>query len=270
MSENEYKKVINELKEYIFRNHKLPSTSEISELCSISYDKCTEICNKLEGQKQIYTISGGGHGKPRIIIPYNMMESIFNTQPSPEWIKNEKYAFSELEELEKKNVQITEKINNYKKLQFLLYGTDIPLEKSIEYTLNYLGFKDVVHHIDNSNYADITFLHNGIKYLIEVEGTTKKGNKEKVLQLEGWIGIDIENGIDYDKLKGMFIINHNRDDSPENRDEPLTYHAKQYMKRYGFILLTTKHLFEIIKKVYEKEITKNDAKNIIIKGEKIE
>jgi len=265
-----FRKIINELKDYIYRNHKLPSVSDIAEIIGISDSKCKDLCDVLEGQKQIYKISGGGKGKPIIIIPYYMMEMIFNTQPRPDWIREEKYNFKEIENLSKQEKKISEKMNFFYNLQRLLYGTDIPLQISVTYALKYLEFNDVVHHEDNTNYADVTFKNDDIKYLIEVEGTTKQGNKEKVLQLDGWIEVDINDGLPADRLRGMFILNHKRDDSPAERGDPLTYHAKQFMKRYNFILLTTPFLFEIIKQVHYGEISSSDARNLILKGENID
>ena len=177
-----YEKIMVELKEFIFSHHKLPSVSEIAVLTGISSDRCKEMCEELESQKRIYTISGGGHGKPRIIIPHDMMEYIFSTQPKPFWISDEEYSFKEIKKLQSEIKKNTEEINKFEKFQMLLYGTDIPLEKSIAFTLEDLKFKDVVHHIDNKDYADVTFKNGDIKYLIEVEGTSKRGDKRKVLQ----------------------------------------------------------------------------------------
>ncbi|EMR74296.1 hypothetical protein MCGE09_00377 [Thaumarchaeota archaeon SCGC AB-539-E09] len=262
-----FRKIINELKDYIYSNHKLPSISDIAELMGISNSKCKELCEKLEGQKQIYTISGGGYGKPRVIIPYSMMENIFSNQPKPEWILEEDYSFIEINKLYNEVKKIDEEIIKYQKFQMLLYGTDIPLEKSIAFVLDYLKFKKVIHHINNKNYADITFYDNNLKYLIEVEGTTKRGDKGKVLQLDGWLGKDIEKGISAKNLKGMFIINHERDNHPHVRGGSLTPHAKEYMIRYNFILVTTPYIFKLIKQVHNGQISKVDARNKILRGQ---
>ena len=42
-----YKKIMSELKDYIFSHHRLPSISDISELTEISNDKCKDLCDKL-------------------------------------------------------------------------------------------------------------------------------------------------------------------------------------------------------------------------------
>jgi len=267
-SDNElFREIMKELKDYIFQYHKLPSITDISELTGISSSKCNELCNILEGQKQIYVVSGGGHGRPKIIIPYEMMESILNTQPRPQWINQSQYTFSEIEELLKKLENINKDLDKFNKFQFLLHGTDIALEKAVTYTLNYLEFENVVHHIKNRNYADVTFNQGDIKYLVEVEGTTKRANKDKILQLDGWLKIEIENNMPADKLKGIFVVNHERDEPPHERGEPLTNHAKEFLKRYNFIFITTVFLFDIIKKVHYNKLSKTMARELIIKGE---
>lgn len=270
-SESElFKKIIEELNDYVFRTHKLPSVSDISEIIGISDSKCSELCDTLEGQKQIYVVSGGGKGKPKIIIPYYMIDIILNTQQKPDWIIKNEYSFEEIGDLNSRIKEYNDKLSELYKFQFLLYGTDVPLERSITYALDYLGFKGVTHHEDNKNYADVTFWHDDVKYIIEVEGTTKKGDKAKVLQLDGWFKVEIEGGTSVDTLKGIFFVNHERIISPDLRGIPLTPHAIEYMKRYNFILMTTPLLFNTIKDVYYKKITKESAKDVVINGIKME
>lgn len=260
---------MSELKDYVFRFHKLPSLREIYERLDISESKGKEICDILERQRQVYTIAGGGKGKPRIIIPYNMMQYILTTQPKPEWLKEERYSFKEISELQSKIEEIRMELKKFEEFQRLLYSTNVALEKAVAYALKYIGFNDVKHHLENRDYADITFEENGIKYLVEVEGTTKQGSKDKILQLDGWLRIDIEKGFPANKLRGIYVINHERDLPPDERGEPLTEHAKQYMIRYNFILVTTRYLFDIIKKVHYGQLTKDEAKKLILRGERI-
>ena len=199
-----------------------------------------------------------------------MMESILNTQPKPDWISGEDYSFREIKELSERVLEINEELIKFYKFQFLLYGTDISLEKAVTHALDYLGFANVVNHEENKDYADITFDQNKLKYLVEVEGTTKKGDKSKVLQLDGWIRQEIICGASFDRLKGIFIVNHERDEPPDKRGHPLTPHAKEFLKRYNFIFLSTLYLFKIIKKVHYEKISKSEARESIIKGEDIE
>lgn len=267
---DDFREIMRELKDYVYRNHKLPSISDLSDLTGISNSKCLKLCERLEGQKEIYTIAGGGRGKPRIVIPYNMMETIFSTQPKPNWVDEDEYCFEEIEQLSKRADKILEQIDKFHKFQILLYGTDVPLEKAVAYALKYLEFDDVVHHLDNKSYADVTFKNKDIKHLLEVEGITKQGNKEKVLQLDGWLKVDIERGVSAKQLRGVLVVNHERDVAPNDRGNPLTPHAVQFMVRYDFVLITTPFLFELVKKVHNGEISKSDARDLILKGEPIE
>ena len=65
------------------------------------------------------------------------------------------------------------------------------------------------------------------------------------------------------------MINHERDVSPNKREESLTPHAKEFMKRYDFLLVTTPFLFEIVQQVHYDKMSKIDAREKILKGQKI-
>jgi len=159
----------------------------------------------------------------------------------------------------------------YDMFERLLYRTDIPLEEAVAFTLNYLDFQNVIHHKENRDYADITFDYDKIKVLVEVEGTTKQGDKDKVLQLEGWVKAEIEKGEkDPAQIQGFFIVNHFRETNPENREDPLTKHAKTFLKHYHFRFLTTYFLFKIVKQVNDGKLDTKNARQILWEGEKIE
>ena len=136
------------------------------------------------------------------------------------------------------------------------------------YCLDLVGFQDVVHH-KNDDIEDTSFAFNGKKYFIEVKGKTKQADKRDITQLDSWVRRALNSGYKAVELEGILIINHDRREDPANRTEPLTDKAKEFLKHYKYKFLTTKFLFENIKKFINKSINE-EIKAKIINGEKIE
>ena len=256
------------IEEYIFQNHKFPSKSQIAEITGIPKNKCDKIIDHLIKRKELYSVFGGGHGFPEVILTRDMMQSVINTQKRPEWIGE--YSFEERSNLRSEMQKLEKELTKYEMFERLLYLTDVPLEGAVAFTLDWLGFKDVIHHTEIKDYADITFEHNDIKAIIEVEGTTKQGDKRKVLQLDGWIKVEIEKGErDPSQMQGFFIVNHFREMEPRARGDSLTDQATKFMKRYQFRFLTTLFLFETVKTVLEGKLTREKAQVKLWDGEVI-
>lgn len=268
MKKSEVKmKIQDSITEYIFQTHKFPSVTEISEITELSRTKCSKICNELVNENQLYIVFEG-KGLPTVYVPYDMMQGLLITQKKPNWVF--KYSFKDESLLVDKVRELNEQLVTYDMFKRLLYATDIPLEEAVAFTLKWLGFKNVVHHKENPDNPDITFEYNGKKVLIEIEGTTKAGDKKKILQLDGWIQREINKGKKAEELQGIFVVNHFREDKPNARAKPLTPHAKEFLKRYHFRFLTTPFLFNIARRVKEEGLTKRDATKIVWEGEKID
>ena len=252
------------IEDYIFENHKLCSTSEIVNSLKIAKRRCNRIFKELIRQRKI-TVVYEGVGKPTIYIPRYMFEEILRTQHKPRWV--EKYAFKKKLEMIEKINEMRREISHYEILERLLYGTGEPLEEAVKYALEHLEFENVERPQEKDTY-DISFTRNGKKYIVEVEGTTKQGSKEKVNQLDGWVRIELNMGTDPSRIIGVFVVNHFRDKDPEERGEPLTEHAKRFLKYYRFVFFTTCFLFNLVKKVDEGSLSKEEARKMVVKGER--
>ncbi len=263
---DDYGKVMQAIEEYIFENHKFPSKTQVADQTGIAQKKCDGIIDRLIGQKKLYSVFGGGKGNPEVVLPYDMMQAIIMTQARPEWVGE--YSFPAKGEIDGKIQDLTKELVEYDMFERLLYYTDTPLEEAVAFTLRWLGFKNVEHHLENKDYADVTIEHGDTKALIEVQGTAKQGDKDKVLQLEGWIKIEIDKEErDPSQIQGFLAVNHFREDNPRARGEPLTKHAKKYLTHYHFRFFTTYFLFTVVKQVKENELSKDDAREIVWKGE---
>ncbi|MFQ5909409.1 MAG: hypothetical protein ACE5IJ_01655 [Thermoplasmata archaeon] len=257
------------VKEYIFERHEFPSVSQLSDLTGIPRKRCKERCEQLARQNQLYKVFGGGKGLPPVFILYDMMQQMLRVQARPKWMMNPDYTFPAKKELDAKISHLRDEVNHYEMIERLLYTGDVPLEEAVAYALEWLGFKNVVHHKDDPDNPDVTFEVGGKDILAEVEGTTKAGDKEKILQLDGWIRRAISNGAGHDSLQGLFIVNHYRDDPPDKRSDPLTPHAKEFLSHYGFRFVTTHKLFRLVGDVLDDKMSKKKAREAIIEGERI-
>ena len=174
-----FRKVIQAVKEYIFQTHKFPSKTQIAGLAHIPKVKCNAIVDQLVHEKQLCSVFGGGRANPEVVLPYDMMQEVLMKQKTPDWMKKN-YAFPQKTQTESRIEDLKKDILRYDMFERLLYRTHIPLEEAVAFTLNAVGFNEVEHHTENTDYADVTFEYNNTKALVEIEGTTKQGDKPKV------------------------------------------------------------------------------------------
>ena len=260
------RKIMQEIRDYIYKNRKFPSYKIVSDITKIPYNRCKERIDLLTGQGQLYPIVDGSQGVPTIIVPSEMISSIFYTQTKPDWVEAGGYRLKEAIESVKIQQKLAEKIKEYDMLENLLYATGTPLEEAVTFALNYLDFSNVVHHFEDKNNADVTFEHDGKKYLTEIEGTNGSGDKEKVLQLNGWMVKELDSGRNSEDLIGIFVVNHEREKDPEKRGSPLTEKAIEYMKYYRFKLITTPFLYSLVTEVHQGKRIKAEVRELLVDG----
>lgn len=264
------KKIMKSISDYIHSNQKFPSPRVIADDTGLPYQRCVDRIKLLIGQDQLYQLVDGSKGIPTIVAPIDMMEGIFYSEKKPDWIEKDGYRFDEALKSVRKLEKITEELKMYDSYEKLLFSTGIPLEKAVAFALDFLEFSNVEHHSNDKDNADVTFEWNDEKFLLEIEGTSKQGDKGKILQLSGWMRKNLESGIEAEKLKGYFVVNNERDKTPEARGFPLTDMAVQYLKLYNFKFIKTVTLFSLIKQVHNGKITKEEARNVILIAEPIE
>lgn len=259
--------VYNVIEDYIFEKHKLCSVAEIQELTNFNKSKCNSILEALIKKKKIYKIFESKGNATVYILSY-MMDEILRTQKKPRWI--EKYSFKEKDDKIKKINSLKKEINLFEQFERLIYATDTPLEEAVFFAFQFLGFKDVVLLNDN-NLHDVEFNHEEILYLAEVKGKSKSGNKDDIQELEGWIKKKIvTENMKRNELEGLFVINHFRNVDIDERDGPLTPHAKEFLKLNNFKFIATYYLFDIVKKVCNSKISEENARNLVISGQEID
>ena len=257
--------VYNAVEEYIQEKQKLCSVKDISEIVNISTTKTRDILNYLVEFDKL-SIAYKKPSETTIYITKYMYDEILQLQHKPKWLN--KYSFKSKSQKLKDIEKLRKEINEFEIIERLLYGSGEPLEESVTFCLKQLGFENVTHH-KNKGEHDISFIFEDKTYLLELEGTKRQGTKKKILQLRGWIDTAIDNDFDLDKIKGIYVINPYKNIDPSKREDPLTKHAKRYLKQYGYKFFTTVFLFNTIKEVLESKIKKEEAILKILKGEDI-
>ncbi|MCL4519309.1 MAG: hypothetical protein M1587_08945 [Thaumarchaeota archaeon] len=266
-SGDDYRNVMQAVRDFIFDKHRFPQVNDIVDSTGIQKLRCNEVIDQLIRQKQLY-VAFEGEGLPRIILLYDMMQGVLMTQKKPDWLVN--YGFSQRSAIAEQIEKLQKEAIQYEQFERLLYAADIPLEEAIAYALEWLGFEDVIHHKDDSDNPDVTFQYDGIKALLEAEGTTKAGPKDKVGQLSTWMQRELTSGAQASKLAGFFAVNHFRDLDPGQRGDPLTPHAKEFLRAFHYSYFTTTFLFQIVKQVSTNKLSREDARKKIWEGEKTE
>jgi len=263
----DFQKVLKVVRDFIFEKHSLPQINDIVDIAGVKKQRCNEVVDQLIKQRELY-VAFGGPNVPKVVVPYDMMQGMLATQRKPDWLHA--YGFVEKVEIFRKMEELQKEAIRYEQFERLLYAADIPLEEAIAYSLEWLGFRDVKHRKDNTDNPDVTFVNDGIKAIVEAQGTTKAGSKEKVAQLNQWMERELHQGAEAAKLRGFFAINHFRDKEPKKREDPLTQHAKEFLRYHSNLkFFSTTFLFDVVKKVANGQLRNEEARTIIWNGEEI-
>lgn len=256
--------VMEAVREYIFENHRFPQTNDIAKQLGVPPTTCKRIFDDLIRQQKLYVVFQGPT-MPKVVLPYDMMQGVLRTQSKPKWITA--YEFQQKKELDGQIEDLQKKTYDYEMFERLLFATDIPLQEAVAFALRWLDFGNVEHRVNDTDNPDITFEHEGIKALVEAEGTTRAGDKRKVEQLAGWLKREIERrNKKLEDLQGFVVVNHYRDKDPAERNDPLTQHAKEFLKLNSSRFFTTTFLLNIVKDVMGG-LSKEDARKRVWQGE---
>lgn len=264
LNPDEIEMVYNSIENFIEEKHKFCYIKDIMDDTKLPKQKCKKILKHLIKRDRIIIIFEG-KGFPKIYIPKYMFEGILQSQHKPKWLK--KYIFHEKSKNVKEIEKLRKEVNHYEIIERLLYSTAKPLEVAVKYCLDLLGLEEVTL-IDDNNKHDISFSHNGKKYILEVKGLTKHGTKDNINQLDGWIKQELAIESNENELVGVFVLNHYRNKDPKERGDQLTNTAKKFLNYYKFKFFTTPFLFNIMKEVEQNKLNKEDAITKIIEGEK--
>ncbi len=203
-------------------------------------------------------------------IIYEILDNLFEFEDyieKPKWINN--YFLTSMKNIIESINEIDSKINKLienkrekiieleKRTRFtkLLYEQGSNLEIIVSDALKELDC--IILNKTIGNNEDIQFKDpNGNNWIVEVKGRKGCLKRDDIRQLDDWVKKLIleENWQGY----ALLIGNYFNEDIPSNRKSPLTDNEKNTLQRFGFSLLTTYELFQVIQ---QKENSKYDSKN---------
>lgn len=256
MAKSKHEKVIMAVEDRFYDEGMFSSAKDIAAWTGISENKVRDLLEELTGTGLFKVYEGAG--KPTIYVTKDMRNSLVSKVSEPEWISGE-YEFPEKRKIQESIEEGQEKLSEYITLEKLLYAGGKALEPPVEKALEVLGFET------ESTEEDEDFIVEYKKkiYIIEVKGKAGQVKKRDVAQLGTWLDKWAEKE-KAEKLRGLLLVNHYRNSPPEDRKEPLTEKAIEFLNLRPTFYKTTPYLFKLVKKVKENELSKGKAKKRLL------
>jgi hypothetical protein len=161
---------------------------------------------------------------------------------------------TELDLLESMN-QIGGRLGKYNRFKALLWESGEALQNLVVNAFEEVGIE--VTKLPKESHADFEIhLDRNLTGVCEVKGLLGDANIQDLRQLLDYF-ID-QRDIEKRNVKGIFIVNHHRNEEPSKRGNPVTRDASDLMKKYGFALLTATQLYGYLTKYWQGQFTKED------------
>lgn len=188
----------------------------------------------------------------RNIIPPEKEEEIVTEEP-PSWA-TEYMTEKELNLLRQRN-KIIEKLGKYNKFKGLLWETGDALEVLVIDAFKEIGI--TVLRLPKESHGDFEFpIKEDLTGVCEVKGLLGNGDRRNLRQLLDYF-IE-QRDIERRNVKGVFIVNHFRNEKPSERGEPATQDAVDLIQTYDFAILTTTQLYDSLVEFWENRLSKED------------
>ena len=193
----------------------------------------------------------------------------------PEWIQNIKfYNDKQLEEdknsnnekiqkLKDKNIKLQEQLNKNLEYKSILYTNGDELVKVVLEILDEILEYDSSEFIDEKR-EDFLIKKEDITFIGEIKGLSSAVQNKNISQLE----VHIQNYVDKlqeegkeEKVKGLLVINHQRNKPLEKRQE-IHEHQKNLATKYESLIIETQTLLKIYEKYKLGNINKEECKKL--------
>ncbi|KCZ71910.1 hypothetical protein ANME2D_01966 [Candidatus Methanoperedens nitroreducens] len=178
---------------------------------------------------------------------YFQKNIISSSTQTPLWVN--KYQINKEINLIKQFEEIKSELHRYNEIRKILYTTGIELTKAVAYVFSELGFK--VIEKEHEGLHDIEAETDKFFSIIEVKGLKGHANVDDLRQL---LDHHIEASKQNEDVKGIFILNHYKEDEPSNRKEPFSKDAIRLGTKNEFCMMTTIDLFKIYSQYIEGKI----------------
>lgn len=196
-------------------------------------------------------------------------------QSVPEWVYNVNFFndeelkdkkeenSSKIKQLEDKNLELDKELSKNLSYKSILYTNGDELVKVVLEMLDEILDYDSSEFVDNKR-EDFLIKKEDITFVGEIKGLSSAVKNENVSQLD----VHVQSYIDdlqkediEEDVKGLLIINHQRNKSLEDRQE-VHEHQKKLAIRNGSLIIETITLLKIYEKYKLGNITKEECKKL--------
>lgn len=193
------------------------------------------------------------------------------TEEIPNWIndinffddeelnKNKDNNLTQINELKQKNIEIDKQLKKNLEYKSILYTNGEELVKIVLEILDEMLEYDSSKFVDEKR-EDFLIKKDSVTFVGEIKGLSSAVQNKNISQLE----VHIQNYFDKlqeegkeEKIKGILIINHQRNKSLEERQE-VHEHQKNLATKYGSLIIETQTLLKIYEKYKKGDTTKED------------
>ena len=209
----------------------------------------------------------------------NYCRKVQEKEEIPEWIYNIKFYNDEqlneeknnnnekIKKLHDKNIKLEEELKKNLEYKSILYSNGDELVKVVLEILDDILEYDSSEFVDEKR-EDFLIKKEDITFIGEIKGLSSAVKNENVSQLD----VHVQSYLDRiqqegteETVKGLLIINHQRNKPLEERQEVHEHQRKLAVRNESLIIETTTLL-----KIYEKyklgDITKEDCKRLFVEN----
>lgn len=193
----------------------------------------------------------------------------------PKWIKNIKFYNDEqleedkninnekIQKLKDKNIKLEEQLNKNLEYKSILYTNGDELVKVVLEILDEILEYDSSEFVDEKR-EDFLIKKKDITFVGEIKGLSSAVQNKNISQLE----VHIQNYFDKlqeegkeEKVKGLLVINHQRNKPLEERQE-IHEHQKDLATKYGSLIIETQTLLKIYEEYKLGNMTEEECKKL--------
>ncbi len=198
----------------------------------------------------------------------------------PDWVRNIKFYNDEqlkkdkndnlekIQNLKEENIKLEEQLDKNLEYKSILYTTGDELVQVVMSILDELLDYDSSQFVDEKR-EDFLIKKEDITFIGEIKGVSSAVANKNVSQLD----VHVQSYLDKlqeesteEKVKGLLIINHQRNKPLEERQE-VHEHQRNLATRNGSLIIETQTLLKIFEEYKKGKLTKEKCKKLFIDNE---
>lgn len=209
----------------------------------------------------------------------NYCKNTQGKEDMPDWIsdinffndeqlkKDKDNNLAKISEIKQKNIAIDKELEKNLEYKSILYTNGDELVKVVLEILDEILEHDSSKFVDEKK-EDFLINKDDITFVGEIKGLSSAVQNKNISQLE----VHIQNYFDKlqeegkeEKVKGLLVINHQRNKPLEERQE-IHEHQKDLATKYGSLIIETQTLLKIYEKYKLGKMTKEECKKLFEKN----